>query len=198
MDKGIPQHSKRKENGMDDRKIIDLYFARSEDAVTETKAKYGRYCYSIAYGILGCPEDAEECENDTYIRAWNAIPPQMPAVLSAFLGRITRNLALDRYDREKAQKRYAATAALDELAECLPAPDGGGESDKIALSDAINSFLDSLPAKTRIMFLRRYWYMLSVKEIADGMKMTESNVKITLMRTREKFRNYLESKGIIT
>ena len=182
---------------MEDSKIVELFWQRSETAVAETEAKYGRYCYKIAYNILNSNEDAEECVNDTYVNAWNAIPPRRPAVLSAFLGRITRNLALDRYMYNKAQKRSAdMQVVLEELGECVPGS-MGSHAEEIAMKDAVNSFLSGLPSKTRIIFMRRYWYLSSVKEIAEDMNMTESNIKVLLMRTRNKFRTHLENRGIM-
>lgn len=183
---------------MDDKMIVELYFERSEAAIEETRKKYGKYCHKIAYNILFSDPDAEECVNDTYLRAWFAMPPQRPNRLSAFLAKITRNLALDRYFAAKAQKRalYAETP-LDELSECLPDETQGDPADEIVLRDALNEFLASLPAQTRIIFMRRYFYFCSVKEIAAGLSLTESNVKVILHRTREGLRQYLSTKGIL-
>ena len=183
---------------MEDRKIVDLYFERSETAISETQKKYGKYCYSIAYNILSSSLDAEECENDTYLRAWEAIPPERPRLLKSFLGRITRNLAFDRYDRDHALKRGGSTElALEELSECIPSSDDGRDvSDEIALSEAINRFLGALPKQTRIVFLRRYWYLYSISDIAKDLGLSESNVKVMLMRTRRKFKDHLEKEGI--
>lgn len=182
---------------MDDGRIVDLYFERSEDAITETRNKYGRYCRKIAYNILRSEEDAEECENDTYLKAWNAIPPTRPARLSLFLGTITRNTALDRYIRERAVKRRpSAETVIDELSECIADPEAGAFSDSWELSEALNCFLSGLPKKTRIVFVRRYWFMDEIPDIAKDCGMTVSNVKVTLMRTRQKLRSYLEREGI--
>ncbi len=183
---------------MDDRAIIELYNQRDENAISETQKKYGRYCHAIAYNILHSDEDSEECVNDTYLKVWNAIPPSMPQRFCAFIGRITRNLALDRYAQNRAQKRDGGVElALDELAECISPEMTGDVSDDMALKNAINGFLASLPRRTRIIFMRRYFYLLPIKEIAVGLSMSESNVKVTLMRTREKFREYLENEGIV-
>ncbi|MBR2622327.1 MAG: RNA polymerase sigma factor [Clostridia bacterium] len=184
---------------MDDQKIVDLYWERSESAIKETQKKYGRYCHSIAYAILHSNEDAEECVNDTYLRAWGAIPPAKPSRLATFLGKITRNLALDRYDSAHAQKRHTATElVLDELSECIPDADSTLDlTDKIALGDAINSFLEGLPVKTRQIFMRRYWYLSSIKDIARDVDMSESAVKVSLMRTRNIFKAHLEKEGIV-
>ena len=184
---------------MEDNKIVDLYWERSEAAVLETQRKYGRYCHYIAYNILYSDEDAEECVNDTYIKAWNAMPPHKPERLSAFLGKITRNTALDHYSYLSAKKRSGNTAlVLDELAECIPDPKSETSlSDEIALKNAINGFLESLPKQTRIIFMRRYWYLSPIKEIAHDYSLTESSVKVTLHRTRNKFKEYLEKEGIL-
>lgn len=183
---------------MEDGKIVELYWARNEAAIAETQKRYGRYCHSIAYNVLHSDEDAEECVNDTYVRAWNAMPPQRPSRLAAFLGRITRNLALDRYLFERTKKRARSTDfILDEIEECIPDPDTARSlTDEIALRDAINAFLASLPQKNRMVFLRRYWYLSPIKEIAADYDMTESNVKVMLHRTRQSFKAYLEKEGI--
>ena len=183
---------------MDDRAIIELYNQRDENAIGETQKKYGRYCHTIAYNILHSNEDSEECVNDTYLKVWNCIPPKMPQRFCAFIGRITRNTALDRYTQRSAQKRDAGVElVLDELAECVSSEMTGDVSDELILKTAINAFLGSLPRRTRIIFMRRYFYLLPIKEIAEGLSMSESNVKVTLMRTREKFREHLENEGIV-
>lgn len=182
---------------MEDLKIIDLYWERSESAIEETQKKYGRYCHSIAYHILYSDSDADECVNDTYLHAWNAMPPQRPAKLQLFLGRITRNLALNRYEYNHAQKRSVQTETiLDEFWECIPNNETHIEDD-VVLKDVLNRFLASLDKQTRIIFMRRYWYLCSIKEIAEGMYLTESNVKVTLHRTRNKFKAWLEKEGIV-
>ena len=182
---------------MEDNRIVDLYFERSETAIFETSQKYGKYCHCIAYNILNSELDAEECVNDTYLRAWDAIPPERPRLLKSFLGRITRNLALDRYDREHAVKRGGeGDIALDELGECIPDSDGREMSDELAMKESINRFLASLSKQTRIIFMRRYWYLMSIANIASGMGLSVSNVKVILMRTRKKFKEHLEKEGI--
>lgn len=183
---------------MDDKKIVDLYWERSEAAIFETRKKYGRYCYYIAYNILYSEQDAEECVNDTYVNAWNSMPPHRPERLSMFLGKLTRNIACNRYIYNNAEKRCAYTEViLDEMEELIPSYEGEQSmTDEIVLKDAINEFLRSLPRKTRIVFVRRYWYMSRIKDIARDCGMSESNVKVTLMRTREKFKAHLEKEGI--
>lgn len=182
---------------MTDAEIVALYFARSEEAITESDRKYGKACHRIAYNVLYSDEDAEECVNDTWLKAWNAIPPDRPDRLGAYLGTVTRRLALTRYQHKTAAKRYAGVeTALDELTECLP--DGSlTVADETELRTAINGFLASLPTRTRMIFLRKYWYMDSVADIARAMGMSEGAVKVTLHRTREKFRIWLAKEGIV-
>lgn len=184
---------------MDDKEILSLYRARNQDAIAQTAKKYGRYCKKIAFGILRIREDSEECVNDTYLRAWNAIPPQSPKRLSAFLGRITRNLALDRLEHLSAQKRGGGQTmlALDELQECIPASECIERAVSDAqLSEVLERFLEALPTEKRKIFLQRYWYLLSVKEIAENLSVGESKVKMTLSRTRTALKQYLEKEGI--
>ncbi len=183
---------------MDDAKIVDLYWERSETAIVETQNKYGKYCHRIAYNILHSDYDAEECVNDTYAKAWNAMPPARPSRLSTFLGKLTRNIALNRYAHDHAQKRNAhMDLVLEEVEEFLPHDEGIPLSDEITLRDAINEFVARLPKQTRMVFVRRYWYLDSIQVIARDFGMSESNVKVTLLRTRNKFRAHLERKGII-
>ena len=183
---------------MEDQQIVDLYWQRNEKALSQTQKKYGKYCHSIAFAILYSSEDAEECVNDTLLRAWSAIPPARPGRLSTFLGKITRNLAIDRLDKNTAQKRSGPVEiVLDELSECIPDTDAENPTDKIALSDAINSFLASLDKETRVMFMQRYWYASPIKSIARELEKSESYVKVTLMRTRNKFKEHLEKEGIV-
>ena len=183
---------------MEDQQIVDLYWQRNEKALSQTQKKYGKYCHSIAFAILYSSEDAEECVNDTLLRAWSAIPPARPGRLSTFLGKITRNLAIDRLDKNTAQKRSGPVEiVLDELSECIPDTDAENPTDKIALSDAINSFLASLDGEARVMFMQRYWYASPIKSIARELEKSESYVKVTLMRTRNKFKEHLEKEGIV-
>lgn len=184
---------------MDDNEIIELYMARSEQAISETSKKYGRYCHYIAYSILHNDEDAEECVNDTYLRAWDAIPPQRPNSLLTFLGKITRNLSLNRQEKLSAEKRGAGQTALilDELAECIPAEeDAATATESMVIRDAIDRFLDRLPTDTRKMFVRRYFYMSPIKDIARDYGLPESRVAVTLFRTRAKLKATLEKEGI--
>lgn len=185
---------------MDDRQIIALYNERSEAALSETATKYGKYCRTIAYNILYNEEDSEECVNDTWLRAWEAIPPQYPNRLSAFLGKITRNLALNRYKQNAAKKRGGGQTmlALEELTECIPGANSTEEATEEALLiEVLNRFLADLSTEKRKLFLRRYWYLCSVKEIAEDFNLGESNVKMTLLRLREQLKSVLEKEGII-
>ena len=181
---------------MEDEKIVALYWERNENAVRETEIKYGKYCYTVAYNILRSHEDSEECVNDTWSGAWNAMPPQKPTKLQGFLARITRNIAIDRYRRDGAQKRSAEVeSAIDEYWECIPNGDAPIE-DEVALKHAINGFLATLDTRTRVIFMRRYWYSMSVAEIADGMRLSENHINVILHRTRSKFKDYLTKKGL--
>ena len=184
---------------MEDNQIIDLYWVRSEKAISETADKYGRYCYSIAFNILRSREDSEECVNDTYLNAWNAMPDQRPDRLSAFLGRITRNLSLKRWEKETAEKRGAGQVplALEELQECIPASDSADPAaDDRALTAVLNCFLASMPTEKRIIFMRRYWYLSPVAEIASDLAISESKVKMSLLRSRNELKEYLEKEGV--
>ncbi len=181
---------------MEDVNIIQLYWDRDQAAISESDQKYGRYCFAVANRILDSREDSRECVNDTWHNAWRAIPPEKPSKLQSFFCRITRNLALDRYGYNNAQKRNARLEmAMDEYWQCIP----NGEiplDDRLVLKDLINRFLESLDKQTRIIFLRRYWYVCTPKEIARGMGLSESNVNVILHRTRNKFKLYLQKEGI--
>ena len=181
---------------MDDEKLVALYWERDEDAIRRTEIKYGKYCYAVAYNILHSREDSEECLNDTWIGAWNAMPPARPTSLKGFLARITRNIAIDRYRRDGAQKRSAEVElCIDEYYECIPSKDAPID-DEVALEQAINSFLGSLDTRTRIIFMRRYWYSMSVSDIADSMDMSKTYVSVILHRTRKSFKAHLTKEGI--
>ena len=182
---------------MEDVRIVELFWERSETAIEETQRKYGRYCYHIAYNILFSNEDSEECVNDTYLRAWNAMPPHRPERLSAFLGKIVRNLALDRYDKKMATKRSAGVElALDELEECVADTDEVWNEDEQRLRTAINGFLAALPQRDRMIFIRRYWYVSPISQIATEFGAEEGNIKVILHRVRKKFREHLIKEGI--
>lgn len=184
---------------MDDQTIIDLYWRRDETAVTVTQAKYGPYCYRIAANILADSQDAEECVNDTWLGAWNAMPPHRPALLRAFLGKITRNLAVDAVRFHSAQKRGggAYLAALEELTDCVPAVPGADRTvEDRELTEILNRFLRTLSERDCNVFLRRYWYAESLEAIARRYELRENTVRTCLFRTRNKLRKYLEKEGI--
>lgn len=182
---------------MQDKEIVDLYWARSEDAVAETEKKYGRYCHYIAYQILGNDEDANEVVSEAYFKAWNTIPPQKPDKLKPYLGMISRQLALDAYEALHTQKRGGRVALLlDELSECIPDNDSCDDiGESIALREALNEFVRSLPDNAQKVFVRRYWYASSVAEIAKAYFMKESSVTVLLMRTRRKLKEFLKKEG---
>lgn len=182
---------------MEDKEIVDLYLERSEDAVAETEKKYGRYCRYIAYQILGDDCDAEEVVNDTYLKTWNTIPPQRPDILKSYVGMICRQLALNAYEKRSTQKRGGQLPlVLDELEMCVAdTSDGTDIGESVALSDALNRFISALPTRTRNIFVRRYFYMSSVSEIAADLGMKESNVTMHLLRTRKKLKQFLKKEG---
>lgn len=185
---------------MKDAEILDLYWDRKEEAIYESQKSYGNYCYSIAWNILYSREDSDECVNDTWLRAWNAMPPKRPNRLAVFLGTITRNLSLDRWKERHAVKRGSGEMmlALDELAECVP--DAGSTeaaAEAAELERLINEFLHTLPERECNVFLRRYWYVEEYGDIARRYGMKLNTVKTSLFRTRRKLREYLEKEGVI-
>lgn len=182
---------------MEDDKIVQLYWDRDEAAINATSDKYGAYCLSISRNILDNNEDAQECVNDTYLKAWNTIPPHRPAMLSTFLGKITRNLSFDRYKANRRDKRGGSQTALvlDELGEIIADKRTDDEIDRKELLESINSFLSSLQPDKRKSFVLRYWYAYSIPEIAKRFGMTENNVSVSLNRTRQKLKNYLKERG---
>lgn len=184
---------------MEDCAIIDLYWKRDETALLESDRKYGAFCRAIARNILAHQEDAEECVNDTWLRAWNAMPPARPSPLRTFLGRITRNLSLDRYRAARAQKRGGGDVELllDELGQCVPAGDSvEGTFDAKETAKVISRFLEGLPPVQRQLFLRRYWFGDDIGAIARRFAMREGTVKSSLFRLREKLRRVLEEEGV--
>lgn len=185
---------------MQDSQIIDLYWDRNEQAITETQRSYGSYCHSIAFHILYDHDDADECVNDTWLRAWNAIPPQRPGKLALFLGTITRNLSLDRWKGKHAMKRGSGemTLALDELAECVPDRNSTEDAVEAAeLERLLNEFLHTLPEQECNVFLRRYWYVEEYRDIAKKYGMNLNTVRTTLFRTRAKLKSFLVKEGIV-
>ncbi|MBQ4333533.1 MAG: RNA polymerase sigma factor [Clostridia bacterium] len=185
---------------MEDNRIVELYHQRDEAALQATREKYGHYLYAIAYGILQDAGGAEECVNDTYLCAWQQMPPQQPRVLSAFLGTVTRRLALDRYRQQHAEKRGGGVAAvsLAELEECVPT--GATVYDGVEcreLAAAISAFLHTLPREECDVFLRRYWYMDSISAIAQRNHCSQGRIRILLMRTRQKLCKHLQQEGMM-
>lgn len=183
---------------MDDSKIIELFFARSEEAIKHVADKYTGYLMSIARNILFSIEDSSECVNDTYFRAWNTIPPQKPARLNFYLGKITRELSIDRWRRRNAEKRGAGEYAvsLDELSECIPdnsTPDDA--LDMKLLAKSVGDYLRTLNDTARNTFIFRYYHCDSIKQIAQSSGMSEEKVKSVLFRTRAGLKKYLESEG---
>lgn len=183
---------------MDDNVILELYWSRNQDAITATSEKYGRYCCSIARNILVSREDAEECVNDTWLNAWNAIPPHRPALFSAFLGKITRNLAFNRYKRLHADKRGDGVMPLilEELEECVSGGDSvEQEIQSRELAREIDCFLGKLPPQTRKIFVRRYWYCDSMETISGRENRSVGSITMLLSRTRKQLKDYLSERG---
>lgn len=183
---------------LEDNKIVQLYWERNQDAIPATAEKYGAYCASIARNILGNYEDAEECVNDTYMSAWNSIPPHKPSVLSTFLGKITRNLSITRHRTLHAQKRGKGQThlVLNELTDCVSGRDDPESAySRQELIEAINDFLRSLPAEKRSIFLCRYWYFDSISEIAYRFNKSDNAVSVTLNRLRSQLRHCLTERG---
>lgn len=181
---------------MDDHVIIDLYWKRDEDAILHTQRKYGASCQTIATNILGNLQDAEECVNDAYLKVWNSIPPERPKSLFAFLSKIVRNISLDRHRFNSAEKRnHRADVMLSELEECL-ADDSLAQVSEEGVVEALNRFLKTLDRETRLLFVRRYWYMDSNQKLAKTFSVSENVVRQRLYRTREKLKEFLEKEGI--
>ena len=180
---------------MEDTEIIELYFDREEQAIYQTRIKYGNMLRAIANSILHNDADAQECESDTYVKTWNSIPPQRPSILSAFLSKITRNLSLDRYTYLHAEKRGGGEVplVLDELAECVPDQEMPETDDE--LRELLNAFLKDLSTDARNMFMRRYWYCDSVAEVAERYNCSQAKVKMSLLRSRKKLENLLKKAG---
>lgn len=182
---------------MEDQQIIELFWNRDSGAIPAVQGKYGGSLLHLAEKLLESRQDAEECVNDTWLNAWNAIPPERPRALFAWLATVCRNLAFDRLDWKNAQKRNAPVVALTaELETCIPDSLREGELAGRELGELLTKFLETQPKPVRLVFLRRYWYGDSIREIALRYGFTESKVKTTLLRTRERLRAYLEREGI--
>lgn len=183
---------------MEDTAIIDLYLERQEDAISQTSHKFGKRLHTISLQIVQDPGTAEECENDTYLQAWNRIPPSKPyGYLFAFLARIIRNISIDACRTRNRLKRNGFVVELtQEMEQCIPASDDpAAEVDKRFLGQLIGRYLSTLPIEKRNIFLRRYWYMDSISDIAVRFSLRESKVKTALFRCRNELRSYLEKEG---
>ncbi len=182
---------------MKDDDIVELYFARDEQAIAETDKKYGKLCRRIAHRITGDEYDADECVNDTYLGLWRAIPPTRPISLAAFAARIARNSAIGRLKYRKAAKRQCeALLSLSELEDIIPDTDGFENIDDREVGRWISDFLYGEAEETRIIFVRKYWYFDSVAQLAERYGYSEAKIKSVLFRTRNKLRVYLEEKGV--
>lgn len=183
---------------MDDTGIIELYYARNERAITETDKKYGAYCRTIARNILSVREDVEECVNDTWFAVWNRLPPDLPKVLSAFLGRITRNLSISRFRAMRAEKRYnGMEVMLSELGDCVPdRGDVEQMADQRRLSWLIGHWLDSLDTEDRTLFVRRYWHGDEVRHLAARWSCTPNQMAQRMLRLRRDLKFFLEQEGV--
>lgn len=184
---------------MEDNEIIELYWNRNERAISETDKKYRNYCNSIAHNILQNNEDEIECLNDTYFKTWNSIPNARPNIFRIFLGKITRGLAINKYEKNKAQKRYSGLdLVLEELEECIPSNNNiDSEIEYELLTEYINNYLNSISPKNRKIFIDRYWYMYSINEVAKINSININNTKVILHRTRNELKEYLEKRGVV-
>ena len=183
---------------MDDSKIIELYCNKDTRAISASMQQYGTYCFSVAYGILNDTQDSEECVNDTWLRAWNAIPPTIPTVLKVFFAKITRHLSFDRYKAKRTLKRGGGDImlVLEELAECIAdESDVEGQVNARELGEVINQFVMSLSEREQNLFIRRYFFSESVKTIADRYDMNENYINVTLSRVRKRLRSHLSKEG---
>lgn len=184
---------------IEDREIVALFFKRDEAAIAETEKKYAGYCRSIAYNILYSKEDAEECVNDTWVNAWNSIPPHSPTVLSTYLGKLTRFISIKKWRDSRRQKRGGGEISLayEELAECIESgADVADELETKELADSINSFLNELDETAQRIFVCRYWYFDSIASIGEQFGFSKSKVKSILYRTRKKLSAYLQKEGV--
>lgn len=194
----------QKENApeiLSDHEIVSLFYERNERALSAVTAKYGRYCGAVVGGILSDPQDAEECLNDTWLKAWESIPPHKPRNLGGFLAKLAKNISLNRYERSHAKRRGGGELplVLEELAECVADKNDVEKTyENKLLSEAVNSFLKTLPRDKRDIFVLRYWYCLSVNEIAANIGApTKNSVAVTLSRTRRALVKYLEKNGFL-
>lgn len=191
----------RKKGGSDqveDFKIVDLYWERSERAISETRTKYERMLSGISYSLLRSDEDAEECVNDTYLSAWNSMPSDRPIYLGAYLSKIIRALSIDKFRSKHSKRRGGFEELCEELDECIPDPSSiQAQYENGQLAKAINRFIAELPEEKRVIFIRRYFYSDSVEQIAKRMGFTSSKVKTSLFRMREELRQILEKEDML-
>ena len=182
-----------------DAELLTLYLKRDQEAIAVTEKQFGGFCFRIAHNILGCREDAEECLNDALMRLWESIPPEQPRSFAAYLSVVVRNLACMRRTAAHAQKRGGGeyTVALSEIEDTLASPEHPeAVIDTVAIGDALNRFLDTLSAETSAIFVMRYWSELSIKEIAGRCGKSQSKIKMTLLRTRNALKAFLEEEGL--
>ena len=183
---------------MEDKKIVDLYWDRSEYAIAETQVKYGKLLYRLSFSLLSSKEDAEECVNDTYIAAWNSMPDERPELLRAYLCKIDRRISINKYNSIHRQKRGGAGLIIEELTDCIPSRNDVSDSyENKRLGEAINRFLEELDVKKRVVFVKRYFYSKSIYEISEQMKISEGKVKSMLFRMREKLYSVLEGEDLL-
>jgi RNA polymerase sigma-70 factor (ECF subfamily) len=184
---------------MEDVQIVMLYFERDEEAISQSDLKYGKILRSLSFSYLSSREDAEECVNDTYLDAWNTIPPQRPTYLGAYLSKITRRISIDRFRHEHRAKRGGMGNLTEELSDCIPdsALSPSEELENQRIGDVINAFLATLPTEKRVMFVQRYFFAKSISDIASAMGLSPSNVKVTLHRLREGLRYELEREELL-
>ena len=183
---------------IDDEKIIEMFFERSEQGLRELDNKYGKICHNLSYNIVGNRQDAEECVNDAYLGAWNAIPPAQPNPLLAYLCKIVRNISLKIYYRKEAAKRSCHyTIAMEEIEACIADPNTvEAEIEVRELARIIESFLDTLTVENSVIFMRRYWFSDSCKDIAEFVGLTEKNISVRLTRIRQKMKEYLAEREV--
>ena len=183
---------------MEDETIIQLFFERSEQAITAAEERYGAYCRGILRNVLDDPGDREECMNDVFLKLWNQIPPYRPECLRAFVGSIARNCALDRYRAARAEKRGGGMAeiALSELGDCAAPGSVEDALEEHRLVELLNGVLGRLPREARVIFVKRYWYLSSIRQIAGEMGCTEGKVKMSLHRTRKQLKQFLEKEDV--
>lgn len=183
---------------LEDEKIIELFFERSEQGIGELDKKYGKVCRRLSYNILNSSQDAEECVNDAYLGAWNAIPPARPHPLLAYICKIVRNISLNAYYKKDAAKRGSAySVAMEEIEACIADPNTAEtELEARELARIMESFLDTLTAENRVIFMRRYWFCDSCKDIAELVGLSEKNISVRLTRIRQKLKNYLAEREV--